>query len=871
MAYFQETDYTLLRNLLSHLDTRTVVDVGAEKGSFVDTCLAAAAEHVFAFEPYPPHVEYLRRRFEGVSTVTVSDLAIGAHDGDATLRIAHDAAGHRLDYHHSLVAFADTDEVRWSTAMPVTCRTLGFLAREGVIPGAVGLLKIDTEGGDMAVLQGLGDLRSDVTVAEYCWSPQQAAGHSPYRMGDLVELLEPRGFHDVFFVKRHDELEVIEPATSARAGDWGNLVFVHERVRDRLLPVIHQAMAIAHDRVIDRALWFRNECEKRATVITDLSTLVGATQTVERPWIAAAPPGERERLLSPHPKVSVITPSFNQARFLEQTIRSVLDQDYPNLEYVVIDGGSNDGSVDILRRYADRLAYWVSEPDRGQTDALNKGFARATGDIVCWVNSDDFYYPGALAAAVAAFRANPDLGLVYGRGNRVDEDGEVIREFECTRPFDLDALVYGIDYILQPTTFFRRQALHDVGPFDPGLHYAFDWELWMRFGERFPAQMIDQLVAAGREYASAKTFAGGFPRAEEIRQIVARHTGQELTVGSLSYLLQTLHEGLQRTALGDSGRVEHQISQVLSVCQHLIANDVVGPDPSTKSARLETPAYADGWVGPDLRLRRMLPNVESYLCLRGDHSARVAAISGPLILRATLNDRPLGVGVVVRPGPFTVAWRMPFETATGNDSSDRALDEIVISAPSLPAAQLGAPTDPRLLSYVFQDLTFPAAPPLGAYVASGHPEGAPYEVVRAYRHASTVAPGADGWAGPELRQLLPVPEGTRLLCLIGMHHERVASVRGPLTLWASIHGRPLGAGIVPEAGPFTLCWRVPAELVASRGTGVLGDVECEVAIASDISVVPSQTWAAEDSRALAFLFEDLRFCHDAPAHALMAT
>lgn len=176
------------------------------------------------------------------------------------------------------------------------------------------------------------------------------------------------------------------------------------------------------------------------------------------------------------PRITVVTPSFNQAPFLEATIRSVLDQNYPALEYIIVDGGSTDGSVDIIRRYQDRLAWWVSEKDAGQSDAINKGFARATGDLHGYINSDDTLAPGSLAAAAQAFQdGNPWIsGWVLFLEPKGGEWPQIPRamynrfDWFCSNP------------VCQQATWWDGRLTRELGPFRTDLHYAFDYEFWMR-------------------------------------------------------------------------------------------------------------------------------------------------------------------------------------------------------------------------------------------------------------------------------------------------------------------------------------------------------------------------------------------------------
>jgi glycosyltransferase involved in cell wall biosynthesis len=203
------------------------------------------------------------------------------------------------------------------------------------------------------------------------------------------------------------------------------------------------------------------------------------------------------------PLVSVVTPSYNMARFLEETIESVLAQDYPNIEYLVVDGGSSDGTVDLLRRYEGRLR-WISEKDGGQSDAVNKGFRMTRGEIFAFLNADDLYLPGAISAAVRGFEENPDAAVVYGEGYYAAEDGSIIRRYP-TEPFDRDRLGL-FCYISQPSAFMRRSVLEEVGLLDVNKHYALDYELWMRIAQRHPMAKVDHYMAKARMYRDTKTF-----------------------------------------------------------------------------------------------------------------------------------------------------------------------------------------------------------------------------------------------------------------------------------------------------------------------------------------------------------------------------
>jgi len=217
--------------------------------------------------------------------------------------------------------------------------------------------------------------------------------------------------------------------------------------------------------------------------------------------------------------VSIITPSYNQAAFLECTIQSVLRQDYPDIEYIIVDGGSTDGSVEIIHKYADRLAWWVSERDRGQAEAINKGMQRASGEIVAWLNSDDMYLPGAVAGAMAVFAQNPALGLVFGDALTIDGEGRLLNTLTFGNWGLEDLLRFRI--LCQPAVFMRRELFMQAGMMNEDYHFMLDHHLWLRIARLAPMQYVRQLWAAARHHAGAKNNAQAVGFAQETARALA--------------------------------------------------------------------------------------------------------------------------------------------------------------------------------------------------------------------------------------------------------------------------------------------------------------------------------------------------------------
>ena len=297
------------------------------------------------------------------------------------------------------------------------------------------------------------------------------------------------------------------------------------------------------------------------------------------------------------PLVSIITPSYNQGIFIESTILSVLNQDYPNVEYIIIDGGSTDITQAIVEKYNDKLVF-ISEQDEGQSDAINKGFKLAKGDIVAWLNSDDTYEPGAIKTAVNYFMEHKNIGLVYGEGDIIDRDGNKIKRFFATQQFDLWVLIHLYDYIMQPTTFFRREALESVGYLDKGLHWCMDWDLWIKLANKYDIGYINQVMANSREYADTKTSTGGWKRLQELIKLMRKYGELRYSPGYYFYGMSTIVSCANRIPL-----ISHCVNKISGVVYSKIYSNL-------------PIRYSDGWIGRKVCLS--VPCFKNKLVITGD-------------------------------------------------------------------------------------------------------------------------------------------------------------------------------------------------------------------------------------------------------------
>jgi glycosyltransferase involved in cell wall biosynthesis len=224
------------------------------------------------------------------------------------------------------------------------------------------------------------------------------------------------------------------------------------------------------------------------------------------------------------PLISVVTPSYNQGEFLEETMLSVLQQDYPKLEYIVIDGGSTDASVSIIEKYASRLAYWESNKDRGFGHAINKGLSRASGEIVCWVNSDDLLLPGALQAVGTYFALHPEVGLVFGDRHIIDTSSKrvAVRAYYF---YDQQQFRFG-KALPQEATFWRRKVMETTGLLDEDLKFAIDFDLWCRMSKATHIEHIPVFLGAFREQPASKSSTIAHTGLQEKQRIVEKYFGR---------------------------------------------------------------------------------------------------------------------------------------------------------------------------------------------------------------------------------------------------------------------------------------------------------------------------------------------------------
>ncbi len=311
-----------------------------------------------------------------------------------------------------------------------------------------------------------------------------------------------------------------------------------------------------------------------------------------------------------------------------------------------MDGGSTDETESVVKEYGSRLT-WISEKDRGQSHAINKGFKMAQGEIVTWLNSDDLFLPGAVARAVKELEAHPQYAAVYGEGYQIDRRGRVLQRFGVTEPFNLWKLVHLSDYILQQTVYFRRSVFDEVGFIDEDLHYVMDWDILIRIGKRYEMGYIPEFMGCLREYPEAKSFSGGAKRVAEIGELMQRHAGKRMTPGYIVYGLDTYRRIWSQRVAASSPRVLKLPAFLMQWTLNRICLQIIG------SQIFNSQGWSrDGWAGR--RLRLMAPATANAIILRGMNPQ-----SGGIDTLAARSGGAVYARFHLPVGPFSIRIPMP--------------------------------------------------------------------------------------------------------------------------------------------------------------------------------------------------------------------
>lgn len=397
-----------------------------------------------------------------------------------------------------------------------------------------------------------------------------------------------------------------------------------------------------------------------------------------------------------YPLVSIITPSYNQGKFIRETIESVLNQDYPNIEYIVMDGGSSDETVEILKEYDNRIK-WISEKDGGQADAVNRGIEMSSGEIIGWLNSDDTYMPGAIRKAVEFLQKNNEVGMVYGEGYYTSTSSEIISRYP-TETFNYDRLAE-ICFICQPTVFARKNVLIDVGMLDKKLHLCMDYELWMKIGKKHVVGYIPQYLANSRMYEENKTLG----RRDEVFKEVIKTVKKYYNYVPISWIYGYVDYIMKgKRGIGFNLRIifkfiSYNYSNLhysINVSKNLVKSKIKQRyKPESFTGR-----YEDGWVSKVYIANKFIKSAEkdSRLVISGRN---LSPFKDPIKIKIYIGSELIGTKDLIEKGEFE------FTLDISNTIGMKEINIQMISNKVFCPKKLGINNDIRYLSYIIDELT----------------------------------------------------------------------------------------------------------------------------------------------------------------------